>query len=600
MERIMYRKTLDVHKNGIQFMLQGFETADNMSRVIEISLMASGDAIDFPLENVEAIMFVKTPSASEPSINKCTIKDNKVVYEVLPIVEEGITNMQLKIIETSIDGATGILASPKFAVEVSKSDTDDESAERTTTFTALEDALAKAKAVYDERFLRMELSSDCMFRAYYADGTIYETDILKELFLNGNVLLSESYAHGGTGVRAGEDTDNSMYYSNVSRSEALNAKNIMENSEDLLEEVKLHGVYTAFKVDFESGEVVYVSPSYKFKVNLDTGELDAIGQTYTFDDEIGRLVTEWLEKNGVSISNLTTTVNEHNEKLSDLTTTVNEHGESISALEEEITPIEKGGTGATTLEEAKANLGIGQTSFEVKITTDSQNRIGETGTTDKTLSEILEAVNSGKHVYARLYNKNSDLFYDCEIPLINTSSSGCLFMGTFNFHYSGEEHNFDDFSDKFSSLVYFIKIDAESKATITEKCYGSTCIECGGYEGSYSNDDNVGEDSPSKLVFDFEPKLLYITHSNQTLLMIKHDFSDGIFDAYGQFNDIAYYHTYDESDGNINTGIGRYIVKKFDGTKVEWYVKAVDDETSVTASHQFDKAGRFYDYVAIG
>ena len=100
MELITYRKTLDVHKNGIQFMLQGFETADNMSRVIEISLMASGDAIDFPLERMVAMMYVTTPSATEPSINKCIIKDNKVVYEVLPIVEEGITTMQLKLIET--------------------------------------------------------------------------------------------------------------------------------------------------------------------------------------------------------------------------------------------------------------------------------------------------------------------------------------------------------------------------------------------------------------------------------------------------------------------------------------------------------------------
>jgi hypothetical protein len=109
MEQIRYRKTLDVHKNGVQFMLQGFQTADNLSRVIEISLMASGDAIDFPLEQVEAMMYVTTPNATEPSINKCTIKDNKVVYDVLPIVEEGITTMQLKILTTSPDGASAYL-----------------------------------------------------------------------------------------------------------------------------------------------------------------------------------------------------------------------------------------------------------------------------------------------------------------------------------------------------------------------------------------------------------------------------------------------------------------------------------------------------------
>ena len=336
MEQIKYRKTLDVHKNGTQFLLQGFETADKLSRVIEISLMASGDAIDFPLERIVAMMYVTTPGATEPSINECTIKDNKVVYEVLPIIEEGLTTMQLKLIETSPDGATSVLASPKFAVEVTKSDVDDEGAEQTTTFTALEDAMAKAKTVYDERFLRMELTSDCTFKAYYADGTVYETDILKKLFLNGNVLLSESFAHGGTGVRAGEDTDNSMYYSNVSKSESLNAKAIMENSEEILEEVKLHGMYTAFSVDFETGEVEYVSPSFKFRVNIETGELEVDGQTYTFDDEVARVVTDWLAINGVFISDLQAISETHTEEIAALKKTTSKHTEDIKQIDDDI------------------------------------------------------------------------------------------------------------------------------------------------------------------------------------------------------------------------------------------------------------------------
>ena len=361
MELIRYRKTLDVHKNGSQFMLQGFQTADNMSRVIEISLMASGDAIDFPLEKVEALMYVTTPNATEPSINECTIKDNKVVYDVLPIVEEGITTMQLKIIETSTEGATGILACPKFSVEVTKSGVDDGKAEQTTTYTALENAMAKAKAVYDERFLRMELTSDCIFKAYYADGTVYETDLLKKLFLNGNVLLSESFAHGGTGVRAGEDTDNSMYYSNVSKSEALNAKNIMENSEEILEEVKLHGVYTAFNVDFETGEVEYVSPSFKFKIDLESGELDVIGQNYTFDNEVGRIVEEWLLANKIVLSDLQDIATTHTTKIGELKNTTKTHTDEIADLKKlktRVTPIEFGGTGADNADDATENLKI--------------------------------------------------------------------------------------------------------------------------------------------------------------------------------------------------------------------------------------------------
>lgn len=357
MERITYRKTLDVHKNGTQFLLQGFETADNMSRVIEISLMASGDAIDFPLERMVAMMYVTTPSATEPSINECTIKDNKVVYEVLPITEEGITTMQLKLIETSPEGATSVLASPKFSVEVTKSGTNDDGAELKTTFTAIEDFIAKADAAYGSRLERIELDSECIFKAYYADGTTYETDVLQKLFLNGNVELSASYAHGGTGVRAGEDTDNSKYYSNVAKSEALNAKDIMENSEDILEEVKLHGVYTAFSVDFNTGEVEYVSPSFKFKVNPETGELDAEGQTYTFEDEIGRVVEEWLGARGVVLDNLQDISTKHTEEIEALQETAATHTEDIERLSTEITPIERGGTGADYAEEALLNLG---------------------------------------------------------------------------------------------------------------------------------------------------------------------------------------------------------------------------------------------------
>lgn len=329
MERITYQRTLDVHKNGIQFTLQGVETGDNLSRVVEISLMASGDAIDFPLENLLPIMYVTTPKATEPSIIECTIKDNIVVYEVLPIVEEGITEMQLKLIETSPEGAKSVLVAPRFAIEVTKSNADDSSAMQKTEFTALETAVAKAKTVYDKRFLRMELTSDCIFKAYYADGTIYETDILKQLFHTGDAILAQSFAKGGTGVRANEDTDNSMYYSNVSKSASLEAKDAIKNSEEMLEEARLHGVYTAFKVDFESGEVEYVSPTYTFKINVETGDLETDGGAYSFEDEIGRIVVGWLEENNVDIKKL----QDISGKVAELQTTSLVHTEHIEELQ---------------------------------------------------------------------------------------------------------------------------------------------------------------------------------------------------------------------------------------------------------------------------
>ena len=275
MERIVYRKTLDVHKNGTQFTLQGFDTADNMSRRIELTLMSSGDTVDFPSNRITAMMYIKTPSATKPSINSCEINGNVIAYDVLPIVEEGITEMQLKLIETSRDGAKFVLAAPKFAVEVTESNTDDGEAVQTTTFTALEDALAKAETVYAERFIRMEIDSECVFRAYYADGTVYETDVLSRLFKDNYVNLSRSWATCGTGVRVGEDTDNSMYYSNVSKSASAEAQRITEEAIGILAEARKHGIYTTFSIDFSTGNVMYDSPSYSFNIDQTSGDLIA-------------------------------------------------------------------------------------------------------------------------------------------------------------------------------------------------------------------------------------------------------------------------------------------------------------------------------------
>lgn len=385
MERIIYRKTLDLHKSGVQFTLQGFQTADNMARTLELSLMASGDTIDLPLEQLMAVMYVTTPNATEPSITDCKIKDNTVVCDVLPIVEEGITEIQIKLIETGVEGASGVLALPKFAIEVSKSDIDEEGATQNATFSALETALAKAKGVYDSRVTRIVLSPDCIFSVYYADGTIYTSDALRDVVVNGESLIAKSYARGGTGVREGEDTDNSMYYSNVSQSSSIEANSAMEKSLEVLEEVRKHGVYTAFSFNFEKGELEYVSPMYKFDIDEETGELVAIGETYSFEETVELLTNEYIAKNaakydenfaslnssyeGLSedvsdlegeilternrITNLSTSLETTNSNLE----SANKNIEALESLAAQL-PIANGGTGAKNVNTARLNLGV--------------------------------------------------------------------------------------------------------------------------------------------------------------------------------------------------------------------------------------------------
>lgn len=297
MERITYRITLDTHKSGIQRTLQGFETADNMSRRIAINLVASGDTYEIPLDHVVAMMYVTTPHAEEPSINECVIEDNTIIYDVLPIVEEGITEMQIKLIETRTNGAKSVLVAPKFVVEVTESGADDEGAEQTTTFTSLETAVAQAKEVYDSRLLRIDISKECVFTAYYADGTVYENDYLNEALYNGNALLSESFARGGTGIREGEDTDNAEYYSALSKSASISANDVADEAKMLLDEVTLRAIYTVFAVDFETGNLNYLTSHYAFAINETTGELEVDGgENYSPEQLVGEVVEEFIDE----------------------------------------------------------------------------------------------------------------------------------------------------------------------------------------------------------------------------------------------------------------------------------------------------------------
>lgn len=86
--------------------------------------------------------------------------------------------------------------------------------------------------------------------------------------------LSQSYVKGGTGTRNGEDTDNSKYYSEVSRSSAENAAKTAAESAELLEDVRSAASGARFEMDFVNGELLYISPNYHFDINPATGDLE--------------------------------------------------------------------------------------------------------------------------------------------------------------------------------------------------------------------------------------------------------------------------------------------------------------------------------------
>ena len=296
MERITYRITLDSHKSGIQRTLQGFETADKMTRLISINLTSSGDTFEIPFDHVYAMMYVTPPNAEEPSINQCVIEDNTILYDVLQtdIATEGIVHMQLKVIEGRPDGPRKVLLSPKFALEVHQSEADDGKVEQTTTFTALEEMVAKASEVYEHRLESIVMTDEYVLTVTYADGTVYESDALKEAFewadgiiVNGQTLLNQM-----------------IYEVNLSKAYAKESKESRDASVEARNEVIEKSAYTTFSVDFETGYVTYLSQNYKFTID-DNGDLifESLGE-WSITEETKKLLEELIKTTREDIANL--------------------------------------------------------------------------------------------------------------------------------------------------------------------------------------------------------------------------------------------------------------------------------------------------------
>ncbi len=180
MEKIIYRITLDTLRNGVQRVLQGFQTGDRYARSIDITLVSGSVSYELPLQNITAAMYVTVNG--ETSVNECTIDANKITYDIHneDIATEGTVQMQLKLIETRAGGAERVLVSPNFALEVWQSDTDDDGAEGTPTFTALENALAQAAEYSNKTIAHIYIDEDNLFIVEYKDGTQYTSTVIQD------------------------------------------------------------------------------------------------------------------------------------------------------------------------------------------------------------------------------------------------------------------------------------------------------------------------------------------------------------------------------------------------------------------------------------
>lgn len=92
-------------------------------------------------------------------------------------------------------------------------------------------------------------------------------------------LEAESWAHGGTGIREGEDTDSSKYWCQQSELHKNNSEILLSNATDILQnvnnkiiELNQKIIDVSFEVN-DDGELIYESEIYEFVIN-DDGELE--------------------------------------------------------------------------------------------------------------------------------------------------------------------------------------------------------------------------------------------------------------------------------------------------------------------------------------
>lgn len=84
-----------------------------------------------------------------------------------------------------------------------------------------------------------------------------------------NAKLSKSWAVGDTGMRDGEDTDNSKYYSGISKQWSDTSKGYADSAEDTLEQINKKVQMAEFDID-DDGNLVYTDgASYIFNVSDD-------------------------------------------------------------------------------------------------------------------------------------------------------------------------------------------------------------------------------------------------------------------------------------------------------------------------------------------
>ena len=126
-------------------------------------------------------------------------------------------------------------------------------------------ASIKAHSITDEH-LQTDYLADIRVAASNAAAS--------ETRAEADATLSESYAHGQTNSRTGEDTDNSRYYANQSMNYGDAAQTYMEQAEELVETATTRLTGLTINVNFTDGCLYYdIATGLMLEIDDTTGDL---------------------------------------------------------------------------------------------------------------------------------------------------------------------------------------------------------------------------------------------------------------------------------------------------------------------------------------
>lgn len=119
------------------------------------------------------------------------------------------------------------------------------------------------------------------YARYKQDLSNDKSTYSQSLNAQGKALVkeAESWAHGGTASREGEDSDNAMYYSTLAHTHEVNAATIRDETQEILDSVQdvideaLEENVPDVVVDLGTGHLLWQGGRFFFQVNESSGHL---------------------------------------------------------------------------------------------------------------------------------------------------------------------------------------------------------------------------------------------------------------------------------------------------------------------------------------